>query len=166
MFIGTETKDYLSINFGLCYEIEDICDFRFKVGVRVDVFTYENNEVWISHDELAKFIEDLQKLNSLMQGKAEVRSEDDNFQFSIESYGNHGYLLVRAFIRYETECYFQLHSTYNTFDGGFFVEPAHLSEWLAELIKIVTEKEPSTDFLGNWNTTLPIPKRLRSRKSS
>ena len=163
MLIGTETTDYLSINFALCYEIEDICDFEFKIKAKIDVFTYENNEIWISGDALGKFIKDLEKLNFSLKGKAEVGSKDDHFRLSIETNGASGYLLIRVYIRYETGTYFRLHSTYNIFDGGFFVEPANLSQWLDELRKVFVEKKPSTDFLGNWNTSLPIPERLRRK---
>jgi hypothetical protein len=162
VLIGIETEDHVSINFRICYEIEDICTFNFGIIAKIDVFTYENDEVWISHKALERFIKDLEKLNSSLREKAEVSSQDENLRLSIETYGHHGYLLVRIFIRYQTKTYFQLHSTYNIFEGGFFVEPANLSNWLTEFKRIFIEKEPSTDFLGEWNTTLPIPERLKN----
>lgn len=166
MLLKPDKSDYISMDFVLCYQIEDICDFQFKVNAQLDAFTYEKNDLWFSLDAIQKFITNLEELRTSRVGKAELVSEENHFFLKIEPHGKNGYLLIRAVIHYQSPQYFGLHSTINTFDGGFFIEPAKLPEWIDELTDIITKREPSTDFLGNWNTSLPLPEWAKKIKNS
>ena len=156
---AVEGGDQLQFDFRLCLQNEHICEFRFHIKAAMCGIVHEAEQVWISCDALNRFIEELRQLHSSLQGKASVQSVDDDFGLHIESVGQRGYLLVRASFRFVTE--FQNYKAENHFQGNVFIEPANLSDWLSELATVFTERTPSTDFLGNWNTSLPLPNRLR-----
>jgi hypothetical protein len=161
MEFKTDTRESIKLDFVLCYEIEDLCEFWFGVTIDMLNFKYENNEVWITQDALNKFVTELESLNEVLSGKAEFESRDKDFLLSLEAIGSYGYLLLRTKVNYHSPQYYRFHPITNSFDGGLIIEPAKLPNWIDELNDIMTKREPKTDFLGNFNTNLPLPKRFR-----
>lgn len=155
----TSNPDNLSIEFDHAFVVDSVCyAFSFNASVDIDGFV-RSQKVAVSNDAFAKFVQQLTSLDETLSGRAYMDSvgcitahAGKDFSFAINNYRDYGYLVVRVSLSW---------SDLNSFTGGFVVEPANLSDWRREFSHILESKEPAVDFYGNWNTKLPLPKRLK-----
>jgi hypothetical protein len=109
------------------FEGNGIVEFRLSV----DAHNFNRSETYhVFAKTILKAIKDLERIFTEHDGKVIIQTFEGLDLLTIEPYGVRGYLLVKAYMRFETV--FREFIASNQFQASIFLEPAKINEWIVE----------------------------------